>query len=1116
MKKSLLRSKPAQAVAVVGLVAAIALSGTFAWYSFNQNKINSFNELVTPDTNLHDDFAGGPNKDVYVENSGSSSIYVRVRLTEFLQTDERGSLVEGHLRGEGENPDVAKWWAPHNGLDPTDATGKATAPSLCTLTGTDHTSEAWAAENFHDYYTWIMGGAEGGTQDGQIYYKPATEDQKGQYDPATQAALREPVVVSDPLTETAKDGDAHLDYKTQVEALMGTGKTEDEAMAALGLQKTLTAKVISMTDWLNGNPDKGITKLQTGDFWVIDEADGWCYWAAPLKGGEATGLLLDKVDRTDKRFDSNAEYCINAWLQAVDKNDLGRFNMEGSGGISENAVNLLNLATGTVVADTTGALYRNNDDGTYTLIRQADGTEVQDAAAFVPVGVDADGKPLGVNSAENQRIPVGQKVTMTELVWDGTDYTNYNVAAANNGWYNLAATSVTNSDKDNGNQIYELTGAQKGGDGKWYLKLSPIAADDAGNYAPSMGSNIYVGSVLKSDDGAYSQGDPGTGPYAILYTGADGVPGTRDDSRLNPSVTLEDRHFYHVGNGVYVEVAEEGSTTPLQNPATQAADGTAAGEGGVTYYFAGKAVTTTTITGLSGTTDEKVAALFPTQLTTGEKFDVTFGTDAQSTTVTGYAKAENGAYTFAEPVKGIDGNLYIYLGAGMEESAAAKAGYLAVGGDNYLGNTGDTRRWAGKFGIGGTDDSTTPPNYFSESFLNGKTADDLAVGKSITVDRVEWWVLDIDEYGNRLLTTKNYVDATAADNYASSTIAANLKSYYDSKMPSLKPYVMDAFTPVETGSYAADRIEQEAMSHALPTQSNPTAFALSQSEWLTYTPNNHYKWYSASTARLWSRSPAGTGYSVAIQFGSSYPDTPIKTANGTSMGTNPSVWVRFSDADELALSKGTTQAQLDAWKNMPAIGSTVTIGSYAQSQTAAYPAQPLEWKVLAVDGTKALVVTDKIIDHCARAAGVGNVSYSSWYPTMTNYLNSNATFAGKGFMEQANFSAEEKAMVVNSTIKTETVFGGTSYTSETAKVFLLSQTEVVRYMPAASQRMAYTTVYAQNGFSGGSTSTPNSWYIRTPPSNSLAAGVGGDGSFGGSYGFLNRGFRPAMWVDFSK
>ena len=138
-----LKRKPVQLIIVLLLAVGIVLAGAFAWSSFNQSRINVFKDLIVPNVNLHDDFYTGPNKDVYVENSGESPVFLRVRLTEYLQTEGRGPLVEDSVRDD----DKAYLWSPHNGIDKI---------NTCTLTGTSHTGPGWGGENFHDYYTCLL------------------------------------------------------------------------------------------------------------------------------------------------------------------------------------------------------------------------------------------------------------------------------------------------------------------------------------------------------------------------------------------------------------------------------------------------------------------------------------------------------------------------------------------------------------------------------------------------------------------------------------------------------------------------------------------------------------------------------------------------------------------------------------------------------------------------------------------------------------------------------------------------------------------------------------------------------------------------------------------------
>lgn len=327
-----LREKKKHLALVLALVAVIAMAGTFAWSNFTQSRVNTFFSPMSPDVNLHDDFDGGPNKDVYVENSSGDTVYLRVKLTEHLETKGRGSMVLGQNGAE----ELGKTWLPH--------AAEGDAPERCVLPPGD-LSPAWVGDaGFHDYYRWTMGG--------QIFYKPAPPEAKAVYQGKT--LVREAQVVNDPLNARCGDTGAYyarqvageiqrLTEKNPVEGMEGYLKPEEipsQALKNLGLRQTLTARVYTMDQWTK-SPEEGGLGRAPGDCWVLDN-DGWAYWAAPLEPGEATGLLLDRVDRTEKSFDSDSQYKINVWLQAATEDDLAQFwNADLAGGISEDGRALL-------------------------------------------------------------------------------------------------------------------------------------------------------------------------------------------------------------------------------------------------------------------------------------------------------------------------------------------------------------------------------------------------------------------------------------------------------------------------------------------------------------------------------------------------------------------------------------------------------------------------------------------------------------------------------------------------------------------------------------------------------------------------------------------------------
>ena len=870
-----LRKKPVQLLLVLLLALFIMLAGAFAWSSFNQSRINVFKDLIVPNVNLHDDFAGGPNKDVYVENSGDAPIFLRVRLTEYLQTADRGSLVEGYVRDDAE----ARLWPPRNGVDPADGT---TDLAKCTLPLSAATADAWAGENFHDYYIWTMGGQSPDNPTAQIYYKPATEDQRGGV--SEDGTEREPQVVSDPLTGTSPAGDASALYAEQVAAKMdelllaGTAtqeNAEELALTELGLKKTQTADVLTMAEWVKGAGAAGQPGYRApyapGDYWVIDQEDGWCYWAKALNKGQATGLLLDRVDRTEKRFGSDAQYAINAWLQAVTEEDLGRFETPDAGGITENAKTLLRLAAGKLTIAADGGTYQVNGDGTYTQLTNADGTPATDAKAFIPLAVDsATGAGLGVNAPAASRMAVGARVTLEALAWNGTDYTNFTTfaAAPKDGWYNLSASA------DGG---YEVTGIKLREDGVAYLALAPVI-----DGAVDLGSPLYLVSLTRdADASAYRPANPGAGPYGAVYPGADGIVGTADDI-TTPSFT---------------EAFLAGKTSEdLAVGGTFTADGYGWVVLGVDPYGNRLVMTTSTVASMGARATGITAPAYADSLWPAKAATFAAGlTDLQPSVraarlpdETAYAAplawdgipAGDGLSTCVNATSGtlafpLSAGEYVHYILGNEvlsgyRTAADASGAAALSGLRSR-QTGGTEGEALTIGTDGTlsgaqANDDCPPrmalwlrlsdadklitasdaelqdwkaHVFSEPFLASKTS--LNVNDTFTVDGTEWIVVAKDGYGNRMLATVNSPGPTPSNangsgiygttnTYAGSTLEQYYKDYYETEMPTLKPYVLSAKLPqvVHTQSI------QSGLSSPEKGTRNVTAFAMSAQEYTQY------------------------------------------------------------------------------------------------------------------------------------------------------------------------------------------------------------------------------------------------------------------------------------------
>ncbi|MDR0248838.1 MAG: DUF6273 domain-containing protein [Oscillospiraceae bacterium] len=196
------------------------------------------------------------------------------------------------------------------------------------------------------------------------------------------------------------------------------------------------------------------------------------------------------------------------------------------------------------------------------------------------------------------------------------------------------------------------------------------------------------------------------------------------------------------------------------------------------------------------------------------------------------------------------------------------------------------------------------------------------------------------------------------------------------------------------------------------------------------------------------------------------------------------------------------------------IGDIITFGDY-------------EWRVLAVENGKALIITDKIIN--IRTYHNTNTSITWADCDLRAYLN------GEFYN---SFSAADRARIAETfNVNKDNQWFGTSGGADTTdKIFLLSLEEVVKYFGDSGQlangnpndaryiddqyngaRIAYTAkAYTSSLWGGLAAGTALSWWLRSPGRQaSGAADVGDDGVVyvSGSSVYIDFfGLRPALWV----
>ena len=245
--------------ALLASVLLLLVAGTFAWTNFEASIINFFTgsgadgsdggdnggTTPSPGGTLHNDISDEDGyehfRDVYVENWGTEPLIVRIKLSEYMEVGPGAGLKNNPLENQAvsidnnasRSIDDVSTWTPFDGnMDQINRNQDTDGVSI------------------RDYWQWTMGG--------QKHFFPAPEDRRGIVD------------------------DNGMDFVSTTSPAFITGDDLENA------KETLNAEVLTMSEWIsNGEP--------LGHYWVVD-VDGYSYWAAPLEPGEATGLLLHKVE----------------------------------------------------------------------------------------------------------------------------------------------------------------------------------------------------------------------------------------------------------------------------------------------------------------------------------------------------------------------------------------------------------------------------------------------------------------------------------------------------------------------------------------------------------------------------------------------------------------------------------------------------------------------------------------------------------------------------------------------------------------------------------------------------------------------------------------------------
>ena len=196
-------------------------------------------------------------------------------------------------------------------------------------------------------------------------------------------------------------------------------------------------------------------------------------------------------------------------------------------------------------------------------------------------------------------------------------------------------------------------------------------------------------------------------------------------------------------------------------------------------------------------------------------------------------------------------------------------------------------------------------------------------------------------------------------------------------------------------------------------------------------------------------------------------------------------------------------------------GDIITFGRYEQDNDAGNGQEPVRWLVLTVDGTKALVVTEKAL--------LGRPYHDTLEPVTWETCSLRAWMRSDMLTDM--FYDEEQVAILPSRDGDPNITG----VGNNDLLFLLSRTEVETYLNNSSRNI-YPTEYAvANGSSQSKLSGLTWWWLRTPGDTASEVLYISNSTLGEQPGNIKSdpvnyvssagwsgSVRPAMWIDLTK
>ena len=384
-------------------------------------------------------------------------------------------------------------------------------------------------------------------------------------------------------------------------------------------------------------------------------------------------------------------------------------------------------------------------------------------------------------------------------------------------------------------------------------------------------------------------------------------------------------------------------------------------------------------------------------------------------------------------------------------------------------------------------------------------------------EMVEWKILDVKD-GKALLISKFGLDSkkyhtTRKDvTWENSTLRKWLNEEFLNATFSDSEKAM-----IPTVTVSADQNPSYNTNQGNATQDK--IFLLSISEAKKYFANDDERkcQFTAVAKKNGMKSSLTNGCDWLLRTSGYQPNTVANVSSGgyvteignfvsvSSYAVRPALWVDLK-AFEINSASGSTNAPVrnaqfliekQRLQKQCRIGNTVKFGSYLQNGS---NPESIEWQVLDVEGEKALLLSKVALD-CKK--------YHEKHEPITWEHCSLRKWLNENFLNTA-FSDMEKTM-----IPTVTCFGDKNLIQD--KIFLLSISEVKKYLVSADDRKCRLTAFGEKNGGYKSISGDGAWLLRSSGKDqNFVANVSVSGylnTIGCSVDLLFYSIRPAIWID---